>query len=85
MYNGQLPVIMPEVGGNVEALLKVSDKFRRMGIRANADTPKDALIALGFGAEVSLFYFFSFLYRDKCVCESCSQFDLLPSYIFQKY
>jgi pyruvate,orthophosphate dikinase len=51
VYLGQLPVVMPEVGGDVEKLLKVSDKFRRMGIRANADTPKDALVALGFGAE----------------------------------
>jgi pyruvate,orthophosphate dikinase len=51
IYIGELPVIMPEVGGQVETLLKMADKFRRMGIRANADTPKDALVARDFGAE----------------------------------
>lgn len=51
VYLGQLPVILPDIGGDVELLLKTSDQFRRMGIRCNADTPKDALTALGFGAE----------------------------------
>ncbi len=32
-------------------LLKWADKYRRLGVRANADTPKDAEVAFAFGAE----------------------------------
>mmetsp|Transcript_2905 Transcript_2905/g.4251 ORF Transcript_2905/g.4251 Transcript_2905/m.4251 type:complete len:887 (-) Transcript_2905:197-2857(-) len=51
VYLGKLPVVKPDVGGSVGTLLEYADSFRKLGILANADTPKDAKVARGLGAE----------------------------------
>ncbi|MGJ8454297.1 pyruvate, phosphate dikinase [Pseudothermotoga sp. U03pept] len=49
---GKVPTIKP-VGleGEVAELLKWADEIRRLGVRANADIPRDAEVARKFGAE----------------------------------
>jgi len=51
VYPGELPVTDPELNGNFSEILKWSDKIRKLSIRTNADTPKDAEKAISFGAE----------------------------------
>ena len=51
VYLGQLPTVMPEIGGELDELLRWADEVRRLGVRANADVPEDAMIAKKFGAE----------------------------------
>ncbi|MEG3639533.1 pyruvate, phosphate dikinase [Magnetococcus sp. PR-3] len=48
---GHMPTIEPELGGDFAVLMAWADRFRRMKVRANADTPTDAAKALQFGAE----------------------------------
>ena len=48
---GEIPTIEPQVGGNVSTLLSWADEFRKLGVRANADTPQDADKARELGAE----------------------------------
>ena len=48
---GQVPLVQPEMTGNFNTIMKWADEFRELGIRANADTPTDARMALKFGAE----------------------------------
>ncbi len=51
VYLGDVPVETPDIFPELNELLKFADKIRKLGIRANADTPRDAKRALGFGAE----------------------------------
>ncbi len=51
VYLGEIPTVLPEVGGELEELLSWADALRRLGVRANADVPEDAMIARKFGAE----------------------------------
>ncbi|MGQ9622449.1 MAG: pyruvate, phosphate dikinase [Candidatus Caldatribacteriaceae bacterium] len=48
---GQVKTIPPQLSEEFRHLLSWADKFRRLGVRANADTPVDAKKALEFGAE----------------------------------
>ncbi|MBC7114457.1 MAG: pyruvate, phosphate dikinase [Archaeoglobi archaeon] len=48
---GKVPTIEPQIKGELETLLRWADEFRRLGVRANADTPEDARRAREFGAE----------------------------------
>jgi pyruvate,orthophosphate dikinase len=48
---GEVPLVKPQLTGSFQQLLKWADASRRLGIRANADTPQDAKIARDFGAE----------------------------------
>ncbi len=48
---GEAPLTEPEFSLEFQELLMWSDEIRDMGVRANADTPKDAKKALEFGAE----------------------------------
>jgi pyruvate,orthophosphate dikinase len=48
---GAVPTIQPELSGDFATLMEWADKFRTMGVRANADTPTDAKNARRFGAE----------------------------------
>jgi pyruvate,orthophosphate dikinase len=47
---GAVDLVMPEVSGEFDTVLKWSDEFRTMGVRANADTPDDATLSRSFGA-----------------------------------
>ena len=48
---GQVKTIESEMSREFNTLLSWADKVRRLGVRANADTPKDATTAFDFGAE----------------------------------
>ena len=48
---GEVPMIEPKLSEEFETLLKWADDVRRIGVRANADTPEDAAKAREFGAE----------------------------------
>ena len=47
---GEVPVVVPEPTGPFEVILRWADEFARLGVRTNADTPEDALVARRFGA-----------------------------------
>jgi pyruvate,orthophosphate dikinase len=48
---GQAPLVDPELGGDFKQLMQWADQYRRLGVRTNADTPADARVARGFGAQ----------------------------------
>jgi pyruvate,orthophosphate dikinase len=48
---GRIPMIEPELSGEFATLMGWADKVRTLGVRANADTPNDARVAVKFGAE----------------------------------
>ncbi|HEX9020754.1 MAG TPA: pyruvate, phosphate dikinase, partial [Nitrospirota bacterium] len=48
---GKVPTVEPTVSGDFGTLMKWADEVRTMGVRANADIPRDAKIAREFGAE----------------------------------
>jgi pyruvate, orthophosphate dikinase len=51
VFLGQVPTINPELSGDFGTIMKWADKYRTLGVRTNADTPKDAQVARNFGAE----------------------------------
>ena len=51
VYDGQLPTVEPEVTGYFGTFMEWADSIRRLKVRTNADTPKDAAQAIRFGAE----------------------------------
>ena len=51
VYKGALPTIDPEFTEEYNVFMKWVDEIRTMGVRTNADTPKDAQRARNFGAE----------------------------------
>ena len=51
IIEGKVATIEPELSGEFAELMELSDKFRKMDVRTNADTPKDALVARNFGAQ----------------------------------
>jgi pyruvate, orthophosphate dikinase len=51
VIQGEVPMRQPELTGDFATLMEWADKLRRMKVRANADTPKDAAQARQFGAE----------------------------------
>ena len=51
VYEGQLKLTTPQLPPSYETLLGWCDKIRKIGVRANADTPHDAKKARDMGAE----------------------------------
>src|SRR5882672_5656956 len=51
VFLGQIPTIQPTLGNDFYKLMTWADQFRRLRVRANADTPLDAKTARQFGAE----------------------------------
>lgn len=51
VIDGEVPTIQPELAGDFATLMVWADKVRRMAVRTNAETPKDAATAREFGAE----------------------------------
>ena len=47
---GEVKLIQPELSGDFATLMKWADKYRKIGVRTNADTPKDAQVTRRFGA-----------------------------------
>jgi pyruvate,orthophosphate dikinase len=48
---GRVRMMEPALSGEFDTLMNWADKARRLGVRANADTPADARLAIKFGAE----------------------------------
>ena len=51
IIKGRVPMREPELSEDFNRLMQWADGFRRLKVRANADTPADARQALAFGAE----------------------------------
>ncbi|MFX1483041.1 MAG: pyruvate, phosphate dikinase [Promethearchaeota archaeon] len=51
VYDGELPMIEATENPKLKEFMNLIDKYRKLGVRANADNPQDAKIALDFGAE----------------------------------
>lgn len=50
VYNGKVETQAAELSGDFADLMKLSDKYTRLQVRTNADTPHDAEVARNFGA-----------------------------------
>ncbi|HVY12997.1 MAG TPA: pyruvate, phosphate dikinase, partial [Alphaproteobacteria bacterium] len=48
---GEVPTVRPELSGDFSTIMGWADQYRRMKIRANAETPLDTRTARQFGAE----------------------------------
>jgi pyruvate,orthophosphate dikinase len=51
VMQGQVPMTQPEMTTAFHTLMSWADAKRRLKVRTNADTPQDATVARGFGAE----------------------------------
>ncbi|HYE16209.1 MAG TPA: pyruvate, phosphate dikinase [Pyrinomonadaceae bacterium] len=51
VFVGQVPTVQPALGEDFRELMSWADEFRRLRVRANADTPHDTQVARDFGAE----------------------------------
>jgi len=51
IYKGDLPTEIPKLTKEFKDLMALSDKFRKLKVRTNAETPADTAIAVGYGAE----------------------------------
>ena len=51
VYGVQIKTVEPEISGDFEKFMKLVDEVKVLGVRANADTPKDAATAHKYGAE----------------------------------
>ncbi|MGE0613739.1 MAG: pyruvate, phosphate dikinase [Hyphomicrobiales bacterium] len=51
VLKGSVPMRQPELTGDFASLMQWADEVRRIGVRANADTPRDARQSRDFGAE----------------------------------
>jgi pyruvate, orthophosphate dikinase len=48
---GDVPLVPPQINEDFETILGWADEVRRLAVRANADTPEDAVRAREFGAQ----------------------------------
>ncbi|MEM3738203.1 MAG: putative PEP-binding protein, partial [Thermoplasmata archaeon] len=51
VWLGDVPKIEPEISEEFKTILAWADEIRKLGVRANANTPKEAALAISFGAE----------------------------------
>ncbi len=51
VFMGEVKTVEPELSKYFDRIMTISNEIKRLGVRANADTPKDALTARNFGAE----------------------------------
>ncbi|MFH1316277.1 MAG: pyruvate, phosphate dikinase, partial [Candidatus Woesearchaeota archaeon] len=51
VIKGEVAVVDPDLSGDFQTLMEWSDKFRKLRVRTNADTPHDSQVARNFGAE----------------------------------
>ena len=50
VFEGKIETVAPELSGDFAELMQLADKYTRMYVRTNADTPQDATVARKFGA-----------------------------------
>ena len=48
---GEVPMVKPDLSGNFAQIMEWADSVRRLRVRTNAETPRDAEVAREFGAE----------------------------------
>ena len=51
IYGEEIPTVDATIGGEFGRIMAWADKYRKLGVRTNADTPRDAIQAKKFGAE----------------------------------
>ena len=51
IYLGDVPTVEASISGNFQRIMDWADKYRRLHVRTNADTPSDAANAVRLGAE----------------------------------
>jgi pyruvate,orthophosphate dikinase len=51
VYEGRIETEDPKLTGPFAMIMALADKYRKLGVRTNADTPRDTLKAVAFGAE----------------------------------
>lgn len=51
IYKGDIKTVAATISGNFERLMGWADEYRKLGVRTNADTPKDTKKAVELGAE----------------------------------
>jgi pyruvate,orthophosphate dikinase len=51
VLEGKIETVAPELSGDFGDVMNLADKYTRMYVRTNADTPKDATVARKFGAK----------------------------------
>ncbi len=51
VYEGKVATMDPELSGNFAKIMDLADKYTRMAVRTNADSPADAKVARDFGAQ----------------------------------
>ncbi|HPK37142.1 MAG TPA: pyruvate, phosphate dikinase [Kiritimatiellia bacterium] len=51
VYEGQIETEDPKLTGPFAMIMALADKYRKLGVRTNADTPRDTAKAVAFGAE----------------------------------
>ena len=51
IYDGIIPTVDATISGEFGRVMDWADKYRKLGVRTNADTPHDARNAVGLGAE----------------------------------
>ena len=51
IYDGEIPTVDAKIAGEFQRVMKWADKYRKLKVRTNADTPADAKKACELGAE----------------------------------
>lgn len=51
IYDGVIPTVDATIAGEFGRVMEWADKFRKLGVRTNADTPTDTVKAIELGAE----------------------------------
>ncbi len=51
VFEGKVRVVEPKIDDYFSRLMMWADKYRKLGVRTNADTPSDSSVAVKFGAE----------------------------------
>ena len=51
VYSGYVKMVTPEINEDFITIMNFANEFRKLRIRANADTPEDAKVARNYGAE----------------------------------
>jgi len=51
VYAERIATVDPALTGPFGVIMKLADKYRKLGVRTNADTPHDTEVAVRFGAE----------------------------------
>ena len=51
VYDGQVNTVDADLSGDFAKVMELAEKYTKMDVRTNADTPKDAAVARKFGAK----------------------------------